>query len=195
MGTFGNGATFSFYPGKNLGAMGDAGCIVTNDKELAEWCNLFANHGGKGKHLIEGINSRMDGIQASILQVKLSYLEEWTNKRKEVARKYDLLLAKLEGIQTPEVFSDRTHVFHLYVLKVTRRNELKIFLKENDIETMLNYPKALPFFPAYSYLKHKSVDFPNAYNNSTKIISIPIFPEISDDQIVYVADKLQKFYS
>jgi dTDP-4-amino-4,6-dideoxygalactose transaminase len=195
VGTFGNAATFSFYPGKNLGAMGDAGCVITNDNELSKWCTLFANHGGKGKHFIEGINSRMDGIQASILSAKLPYLNGWTTKRQEIAKKYDSLLSNIEGLQTPKIFKNRKHVFHLYVLKVSRRNELMKYLNDNGVDTMLNYPKALPFFPAYSYLKHKHEDFPNAYNDSNQIISIPIFPEISDDQILYVASKIKEFYN
>lgn len=194
VGTFGNAATFSFYPGKNLGAMGDAGCIITNDNELSNWCTLFANHGGKGRHFIEGINSRMDGLQAAILSEKLPYLNGWTSKRQEIAFKYDSLLSNVEGLQTPQSFINRKHVFHLYVIKVTRRNELMMFLKDSGVSTMLNYPKALPFFPAYSYLNHCQEDFPNAYNDSNEILSIPIYPELTDDQILYVANSIKEFY-
>ena len=152
VGTFGNAATFSFYPGKNLGAMGDAGCITTNDIDLAKWCTLFARHGGKGKHLMEGINSRMDGIQAAILLAKLPFLEGWTKKRQEIAKKYNSLLSNIKEVEIPKVMNDSKHVYHLYVLMVNRRDELMKYLNENGISTMLNYPKALPFYPAYSYL-------------------------------------------
>jgi dTDP-4-amino-4,6-dideoxygalactose transaminase len=179
VGTFGDAATFSFYPGKNLGAMGDAGCIVTNRSELAEHMELFARHGGKGEHLIEGINSRMDGMQAAILNVKLNHIEKWTNMRRQAARNYDLLLKKIEGIVVPEENRNNKHVYHLYVIKTKMRNQLKQHLFENGIQTVINYPKALPFYKAYDYLGHSPQDFPNSYANQKQILSLPIFPEIS----------------
>lgn len=194
VGTFGNAAIFSFYPGKNLGAMGDAGCLVTNDKNLSEWCSLFARHGGKGEHKIEGINSRMDGIQAAILSVKLPHLQSWTLARQNVAKKYNELLGKIDQVATPIVKQDRSHVYHLYVIKALNRDGLKNFLNEKNISTMLNYPKALPFYPAYAYLNHSFSDFPNAYANQNTIISIPIYPEITDEQITYVSDTIREFY-
>lgn len=195
VGTMGNAAIFSFYPGKNLGAMGDAGCLVTNDDELANWCALFARHGGKGEHYIEGINSRLDGIQAAVLSAKLPHLPKWTKERQEIAAKYDSLLSGINGVVTPNCKGDRTHVYHLYVIKAAKRNDLREHLTQQGIATMLNYPKALPFYPAYAYLNHTPADFPNAYENQEMILSLPIFPELTDTQIHYVADVIKKFYA
>jgi dTDP-4-amino-4,6-dideoxygalactose transaminase len=194
VGTFGDAATFSFYPGKNLGAMGDAGCIVTNRSELAEYLELFARHGGKGEHLIEGINSRMDGMQAAILNVKLNHIEKWTNMRRQAARNYDLLLKKIEGIVVPEENRNNKHVYHLYVIKTKMRNQLKQHLFENGIQTVINYPKALPFYKAYDYLGHSPQDFPNSYANQKQILSLPIFPEISLVSQEYIAKHTNEFH-
>src|SRR6266403_1330425 len=128
VGTFGNAATFSFYPGKNLGAYGDAGCIVTNDDALANWTATFARHGGKGEHVMEGINSRMDGLQAAILNVKLPHLPGWTESRRQVARLYNELLTGLGDVEVPMVMPERDHVYHLYVIRTDRRDELKRYL-------------------------------------------------------------------
>lgn len=171
VGTFGNAATFSFYPGKNLGAYGDAGCIVTNDDRLADWTATFARHGGKGEHVMEGINSRMDGIQAAILNVKLPHLPAWTTARRRVAARYNDLLGDLDNLTTPKVAEDRSHVYHLYVVTTDTRDLLKKALSDGGITTSLNYPKALPFYPAYAYLEHKPADFPVAYQNQSRILS------------------------
>lgn len=186
VGTFGNVATFSFYPGKNLGAYGDAGCAVTNDDRLADWMAMFARHGGKGEHVMEGICSRMDGLQAAILGVKLPHLWNWINARQRVAAKYDELLKNVEGIVRPQVASGRTHVYHLYVVRTEKRDVLKKHLGESGIATILNYPKALPFYPAYSYLGHGPNDFPIAYANQSRILSLPIYPEMTDEMVSLV---------
>ena len=125
VGTFGNAATFSFYPGKNLGAYGDAGCIVTNDDALADWTATFARHGGKGEHVMEGINSRMDGLQAAILNVKLPHLPSWTTARRRVAARYNDLLSGIDNLTTPKVGDDRSHVYHLYIVGTDKRDSLK----------------------------------------------------------------------
>lgn len=194
IGTFGQAATFSFYPGKNLGAYGDAGCVVTNDGSLAEWMATYARHGGKGDHVIEGINSRLDGIQAAILNVKLPYLAGWTEARQKVARHYDELLNGVGDIVIPKAAVKREHVYHLYVIRTQRRDALKKFLGESGISTVLNYPKALPFYPAYAYLGHQSADFPVAYRNQSRILSLPIYPELTEDMIVHVADRIKTFF-
>jgi dTDP-4-amino-4,6-dideoxygalactose transaminase len=193
VGTFGDAATFSFYPGKNLGAMGDAGCVATNREDVAEFAALFARHGGKGEHLIEGINSRMDGMQAAILNVKLNHIEKWTNMRRQAARNYDLLLKKIEGIVVPEENRNNKHVYHLYVIKTKMRNQLKQHLFENGIQTVINYPKALPFYKAYDYLGHSPRDFPNSFINQQQILSLPIFPEISLGSQEYIAKHIDEF--
>lgn len=195
VGTFGNASIFSFYPGKNLGAMGDAGCLTTNDQDLASWCSLFARHGGKGVHHIEGINSRLDGLQAAILSVKIAKLTEWTKSRQLIAKQYDSLLSDIEEVKTPFVAPNRNHVYHLYVIKAQNRDGLLNHLNSKGIATMLNYPKALPFYPAYAHLNHKHNDFPNAYKNSNEILSIPIYPELTNEQVNYITKNIQDFYS
>jgi dTDP-4-amino-4,6-dideoxygalactose transaminase len=193
-GTFGNAATFSFYPGKNLGAYGDAGCAVTNDDRLADWMATFARHGGKGEHVMEGINSRLDGLQAAILNVKLPHLASWTKARRRVAESYDSLFKGLKGVLTPKAAPNREHVYHLYVIRTQERDGLKKRLAEADIATVLNYPKALPFYPAYAYLKHSPEDFPVAFANQSRILSLPIYPEMTEEMIGYVAGEVRGFF-
>jgi dTDP-4-amino-4,6-dideoxygalactose transaminase len=184
----GTAATFSFYPGKNLGAMGDAGCLVTNDSKLAAWSELYARHGGKGEHTIEGMNSRLDGLHAAILSAKLPHLRRWTAERQRIAARYDELFAKVPGVERPAIAAGRTHVFHLYVIRVKDRNGLQKFLNSRGVSTMLNYPRALPFYPAYSYLGHTPADFPVAHDHQDRILSLPIYPEMTDEMIRYVVD-------
>ena len=194
VGTFGNAATFSFYPGKNLGAYGDAGCIVTDDDTLADWTATYARHGGKGEHIMEGINSRLDGIQAAVLLVKLPHLSKWTEARRRIAAHYDALLSDVGDIVTPFVAPDRDHVYHLYVIRTNERDALRTFLTDSGISTVLNYPKALPFYPAYAYLGHSPEDFPRAYSNQSRILSLPLYPEMTDDMIYYVAGRIAEFF-
>jgi dTDP-4-amino-4,6-dideoxygalactose transaminase len=194
VGTFGNVATFSFYPGKNLGAYGDAGCVVTNDDRLADWMATFARHGGKGDHIMEGINSRMDGLQAAILNAKLPHLPVWTQARRLVAALYDELLQGVGDVITPEVGSNRDHVYHLYVIRTENRDVLREHLSQAGVSTVLNYPKALPFFPAYAYLSHVPKDFPVAYFNQSRILSLPIFPEMTKEMIACVVDSIGDFF-
>jgi len=188
VGTMGTAATFSFYPGKNLGAMGDAGCLVTNDSKLASWSELYARHGGKGEHTIEGINSRLDGLHAAILSAKLPHLRGWTAERQRIAARYDELFATVPGVERPAIAAGRTHVFHLYVIRVQDRNGLQKHLNSRGVSTMLNYPRALPFYPAYSYLGHTPADFPVAHDHQDRILSLPIYPEMTDEMIRYVVN-------
>jgi dTDP-4-amino-4,6-dideoxygalactose transaminase len=193
VGTFGDIATFSFYPGKNLGAYGDAGCVVTNDDHLADWMATFARHGGKGEHVMEGINSRMDGLQGAILNVKLPHLPAWTATRRRVAARYDELLNELRDIVAPKIAPDREHVYHLYVIRTEKRDALKKHLAAAGVATVINYPKALPFYPAYAYLGHAPNDFPNAYANQSQILSLPIYPEMTPEMMCYIADSIARF--
>jgi dTDP-4-amino-4,6-dideoxygalactose transaminase len=195
VGTFGNVATFSFYPGKNLGAYGDAGCVVTNDDQLADWMTTFARHGGKGDHVMEGINSRMDGLQAGILNAKLPHLPAWTAARRRVAACYNELLEDVGDVITPTVQSDRDHVYHLYVIRTENRDALREHLSQAGISTVLNYPKALPFYPAYAYLGHVPKNFPAAYFNQSRILSLPIYPEMPEEAITHVAKVISHFWS
>jgi dTDP-4-amino-4,6-dideoxygalactose transaminase len=193
VGTFGNAATFSFYPGKNLGAYGDAGCAVTNDNQLADWMATFARHGGKGEHIMEGINSRMDGLQAAILNVKLPHLPDWTEARRRVAAQYDDLLRDVGDLITPAVAPDRDHTYHLYVIRTSRRDALRKHLADAGIATTLNYPKALPFCPAYAGFGHLPHDFPRAYRNQSCILSLPIYPEVANEAIHHVVNCIAEF--
>jgi dTDP-4-amino-4,6-dideoxygalactose transaminase len=194
VGTFGDAATFSFYPGKNLGAYGDAGCVVTNDDRLADWMTTFARHGGKGDHIMEGINSRMDGLQAAILNAKLPHLPAWTEARRRVAACYDEVLPHVGDVITPKVGPDRNHVYHLYVIRSENRDALKEYLTQAGISTVLNYSKALPFYPAYIYLGHIPEDFPAAYFNQSRILSLPIYPEMTKDMITRVVECIGNFF-
>ena len=195
VGTFGNAATFSFYPSKNLGAYGDAGCIVTNDDRLADWMAAFARHGGKNEHVMEAVNSRMDGLQAAILNAKIPHLPAWTDARRRVASQYDRLLAGIGDVETPKIGPDRDHVYHLYVIRTGRRDALKAHLDAAGIATVLNYPKALPYYPAYAYLGHTPDHFPVAYRNQSRILSLPIYPEMPLDMIEYVTDQVRRFFA
>jgi dTDP-4-amino-4,6-dideoxygalactose transaminase len=195
-GTFGVAGTFSFYPGKNLGAYGDAGAIVTDDDTVAHGARLFANHGSLQKHIheIEGINSRLDAIQAVVLQAKLSHIDAWNRARNSHALKYNALLAGVEQIKTPKLRPDTFHIFHLYVIRAERRDDLAAFLKTRGVFTGIHYPTALPLMPAYRYLRHKPSDFPVAHECQDQILSLPMYPELSDDQMRHVADSIKEFY-
>ena len=193
VGTFGNIATFSFYPGKNLGAYGDAGCLITNDDRLAEWATAFARHGGKNEHIMEGVCSRMDGLQAAILNVKLPHLPGWTRARQRVAATYDELFAGADAVVTPRVLAGREHVYHLYVIRTTSRDGLKKHLSDAGVSTVINYPKALPFYPAYAYLQYSPDDFPIAYANQSCILSLPIYPEMTKEMIGHVTRHVISF--
>jgi dTDP-4-amino-4,6-dideoxygalactose transaminase len=195
VGTFGNAATYSFYPGKNLGAMGDAGAVVTNDDALAEQVAMLARHGGlvKHQHAIEGLNSRLDGMQAAILSAKLPHLPQWTRARQDAARLYDAGLNQVEDVVVPEVGADRTHVYHLYTIRHPRRDALAAHLDANGVQTAINYPVALPFLPAYRRLGHRPEQFPNAHRAQSQILSLPMFAEITPEQQRAVIDLVRQF--
>lgn len=193
VGTIGDVGTFSFYPGKNLGAMGDAGCLVTNRDDIANFSALFARHGGKGDHLMEGINSRLDGLQAAILNVKMRHLDRWTKARQGMALRYDRLLAGIPGVETPQRRPHCDHAFHLYVIRSARRDELKEYLAQRGIPTLINYPKTLPLYPAYAYMGHTPADFPVAYRHQNQILSIPLYPELSSENQSLIAASIREF--
>lgn len=195
--SFGDAGTFSFYPGKNLGAYGDAGAILTHNEELATQCRMFARHGAlkKHEHVMEGINSRLDGIQAAVLLVKLKYLSEWTEKRIRVAAQYSEQLADLGDLELPATAADRKHVFHLYVVRTAKRDALRKFLAGQGIATGVHYPTALPLLPAYDYLKMTPQHIPRAYANQSQILSLPMYPEMTDSQIEYVVSKVRRFFN
>lgn len=194
-GTLGDMATFSFYPSKNLGAYGDAGAIVTDNDETANLARMYANHGriAKYNHEFEGYNSRLDGLQAAILNVKLKYLQEWTDKRKMVASKYSELLSRIQGIVLPIVGKQFNPVWHLYVIRTERRDDLQAFLKDKSIATGVHYPIALPNLEAYKYLHKFREDFPIASQYQMKLLSLPIYPELTFEQQNYIVSQLKSF--
>lgn len=199
VGTFGIAGTFSFYPGKNLGAYGDAGAVITNDDELAQRIRMYANHGAdrmnKHEHLIEGVCSRMDGLQAAILSAKLPHLAAWTKARQEKAARYDQLLERIPGTITPQRRPGATHVYHVYCIRVPERDRLQVFLKEQGIDTTRHYPCPLPFLKAYGYLGHKPEDFPVISRHSEEYLSLPIYPELTEKQQEYIVEAISEFYA
>ncbi len=192
-GTWGDAGCFSFYPGKNLGAYGDAGGVVTDRDALAENLRSFCNHGRHETkhHGIEGINSRLDGFQAAVLTVKLRHLEAWTEARIAAAKRYT------EGLSdvcvTPQVHPDARHVFHLYVIRVANRDELRKNLQEAGIPTGVHYMKANPFVAAYEHLGARPEDFPVAYKYQDEIVSLPMHGDLTDEHIELVIDSVRKF--
>ncbi len=195
-GLFGVAGSFSFYPGKNLGAYGDAGCIITNDDALAEKCKMYGRHGAlvKHQHQMEGINSRMDGLQAAILTAKLPHILGWTEKRIAVAAIYDRLLSGVQQLTIPAVRPDTKHTYHLYLIRCEQRDQLAAWLKERGIETAIHYPTALPNLPAYKYLGYRSGDFPVATALQHDSLSLPIYPELTEEMVGYIAGSIRAFY-
>ena len=195
VGGIGDMGCFSFYPGKVLGAYGDAGAIVTNNKELATKARMIANHGriSKYDHEFEGVNSRMDGLQGAILNVKLNYLKEWIDSRRRNASIYHNLLIDLRNISIPREKPYNKHVYHLYVIRTKERNKLQEYLKETGISTGIHYPIALPNLLAYKYLGHTPSDFPVSSQYQCEILSIPMYSELKEDQIEYVVDCIKRF--
>ena len=184
VGSLGDTACFSFYPGKNLGAYGDAGMVVTDNEALAEKMRLLRNHGYEKKyyHQIEGYNYRLDAIQAAILRVKLRHLEEWTEKRRRNAQLYNELL-KESGVKIPLEMEYAKHVYHLYVIKTENRDELSSRLKESDIATAIHYPLPLHIQEAYKYLGYRKGDFSISETCSGELLSLPMFPELREEEI------------
>jgi dTDP-4-amino-4,6-dideoxygalactose transaminase len=186
---------FSFYPGKNLGAYGDGGALVTDNASWASSARMFANHGRTAKydHALEGVNSRLDGIQAAVLEVKLRHLENWTERRRANARRYNVALAD-SGAVTPEELHEVRAVYHLYVVRVPsgRRATIQEYLAANGISSGIHYPIALPYLGAFKYLAHSEADFPHSLKASGEILSLPMYAEMTDDDVDHVADTLKR---
>ncbi len=194
VGGIGHIGTFSFYPGKNLGAYGDAGAIVTNDNNLAKRCRMIANHGRmhKYEHQIEGRNSRLDSLQAAILSSKLKYLDDWTNKRIAIAAHYYDQLTGLAGISLPVCESWAKHVYHLFVIKVNDRDALFDYLKAKKIEVSIHYPVALPKLEAYRYLKQFNEPL-LANDLACKLLSLPIGEHMDAAQVDTISTAIQEY--
>jgi dTDP-4-amino-4,6-dideoxygalactose transaminase len=192
VGTFGDAATFSFYPSKNLGAFGDAGAVVTNNPDVASRARLIANHGEleKNRHTAVGRNSRMDGLQAAVLSVKLPHLESWIEARRGHAAQYNELLGDRFAVQFEPEFL--RHTYHLYVVQVPDRDFVIEKLNAAGIATGVHYPKAIPFTEAYAHLAYKPEDVPIASGLQDKMISLPMYAELTGEMIDYVARTLRE---
>jgi dTDP-4-amino-4,6-dideoxygalactose transaminase len=192
IGTFGDCAGFSFYPGKNLGAYGDAGAVVTNNDDLARYMRMYRNHGGiqKYEHRIPGTNSRLDGLQAAILDTKLPYIEKWNDRRRAVAAMYDEKLRDV--VETPGILPDVKHVYHLYVIRVKNRDKVRQLLAEQGIATGIHYPVPIPFLESYGFLHHTPADFPVAYAYKDELLSLPMHGDMTDEQVEYVVEHLKR---
>ncbi|MFH2142212.1 MAG: DegT/DnrJ/EryC1/StrS family aminotransferase [Bacteroidota bacterium] len=196
-GSIGDLGCFSFYPGKNLGAFGDAGMITTNNKELYEKLLLLRNYGSIQKyfHEIKGKNARLDTIQAAVLSVKLKYLNECNLIRNKIAAKYSQELQNVGDIILPVILENNFSVFHIYCIRTKKRDELKEFLLKYNIPSIIHYPVPIHLQKAYSELNHKKNDFPVSEKLADEIISLPIHPEMYDDEIYYIIQTIKKFFT
>lgn len=195
VGTFGIASIFSFFPSKNLGAFGDAGAIVTDDIELFERARKLSNHGQnkiKHQHSVIGRNSRLDSLQASILKVKLGYLHEWNLRRNKIAEHYMIRLSINPGIILPQLKSNMKHVFHLFVIRSLRRQDIIKALDDQEISWAVHYPKPLPLLDAYRYKNHGENEFPTACRITDEILSLPMYPELSESQVNFICDQILK---
>lgn len=198
VGSVGDIACFSFYPGKNLGAFGDAGAITTNSKELRDKVESLRNYGSPKKyhHPEIGYNCRLDTLQAVVLQAKLKRLATWNQKRREAAKKYDECLKGIGDLILPAMPDNiNEHVFHLYVVRTNFRDKLLEFLNKEGIGAGIHYPMPIHLHGAFEYLEYRKGDFPVAEKLADTIVSLPLFPEITDAEIMYVKDKIKAFFS
>ena len=195
VGTLGDAAGFSFYPGKNLGALGDGGCVVTNDKELADKVRALGNYGSDYKyhHIYQGTNSRLDEMQAAFLRVKLPHLDKWNADRKRIAEKY------LQGITNPLIklplasTDEYEHIYHVFVIRCDRRDELERYLNESGIGTVKHYPIPMHLQEAYKELGLEQGDLPIAEEISNTVLSIPMYYGMTDEEVEYVIEALNRF--
>lgn len=192
-GSFGSAAATSFYPGKNLGAFGDAGAVLTNSEEIAGRVRALRNHGGvqRYQHAVIGTNSRLDSMQAAVLSVKLRKLREWNAERAAAAQRYDELLGDISGLVRPRVLPGNEHVWHLYVVRVPDRDRVRTSLERSGIGLGIHYPTPIHLLPAFAELGLGPGDFPLAERLATEILSLPMFPGITEHQQVRVVQALR----
>ena len=193
-GSFGDINATSFYPTKNIGAIGEAGCVTTNNKELFNYATKYRNYGSSEKYICDiiGTNSRLDEIQAAILNVKLKHIQKWTAERQKIALLYN---ERLKGnVTTPYVHPKCSHVYHLYVIKTKYRDDLKSYLTKKNIETVIHYPIPPHLQKAYKFLNHQKGDFPIAEKLAEQSLSLPIYPGLEVDQIDYISDSINEFF-
>ncbi|MBI1807634.1 MAG: DegT/DnrJ/EryC1/StrS family aminotransferase [Ignavibacteria bacterium] len=196
VGSFGATACFSFYPGKNLGAYGEAGAVITNDDALALKMRRLRDHGQveKYKHDFWGHNYRMDGIQGAVLGVKLRNLSQWTARRRSIAATYKKLLSGVGDIVLPHESPKAHHVYHLFVVRTKRRSALQQFLSGKQIATSIAYPIPLHFQQAYRHLGYRKGDFPVSETVADECLSLPVYPEMTDEQVEYVVSSIREFF-
>lgn len=195
-GSFGLANATSFYPGKNLGALGDAGAITTDSDEMANKLKILRNYGSEKKYFnsVIGYNSRLDEMQAAVLSVKLKHLNNWTSERVKIAEKYKFLLKGIPGLEIPQPVEGATHVYHQFIIRCKNRDELKNRLIENGVETLIHYPIPPHLQEAYSSLGFKEGSFPIAEEISSTVLSLPIYIGLKDEQIEYICDVIKDFF-
>ncbi len=194
--TLGDAGCLSFFPAKNLGAYGDAGAILTDDDELAEKIKMIRVHGSQSKyeHTLLGINSRLDSIQAAVINVKLKYIDKWNELRRKHAARYTELLSDIPGLVCPAIADENQHVFHQYTIQLDDRFGLQNFLRERGIATGIHYPIPLHLQPAFKNLGYNENDFPISETVAKKVLSLPIYPELPTDHQEYVVEQIHQFY-
>ncbi len=194
-GSMGNSSCLSFFPAKNLGAYGDAGAVLTNNDEFAEKIKMIRVHGSQSKyeHTLLGINSRLDSIQAAVINVKLKYIDKWNELRRKHAARYTELLSDIPELVCPAIADENQHVFHQYTLLLNDRFGLQNILRERGIATGIHYPIPLHLQPAFKILGYKENDFPISESVAKKVISLPIYPELPIDHQDYVVEQIHQF--
>jgi dTDP-4-amino-4,6-dideoxygalactose transaminase len=194
LGTFGDVGTFSFFPTKNLSCLGDGGLITTQDEAIYETVKKLRVHGSPRKYYHEmlGYNSRLDAIQAAFLRVKMKYIDRWNERRRQIAAIYNKELSPY--VRVPEVDDGNVHIYHQYTIRTEKRDELNTFLNQRGIMTQVHYPIPLHLQPALSYLGYKEGDFPVAERATKEVLSLPVFPEMTDEEIYYVIDSIKDFF-
>lgn len=195
VGVFGDVGCFSFYPTKNLGAYGDGGMVVSNNDRLAEEIKQLRVYGEEKRYksVVKGINSRLDELQAAILLVKLKYLDEWNQKRRKHAKRYLDLLSDVD-LTLPKEVTGSSHVYHLFVVRTERRDELQRYLTKRGIGSAVHYPSPIHFQPSFKYLGYRQDDFSVSEKASQEILSLPMFPELSKEEITRVSETIHEFY-
>ncbi|MBC7321160.1 DegT/DnrJ/EryC1/StrS family aminotransferase [bacterium] len=195
-GSIGDTGCFSFFPTKNLGAFGDGGMVVTNNEEIKDRVLVLRNHGSKKKYYHEelGYNSRLDEIQAGILRVKLKYLDSYIKRRQEIANLYSVLLSDIPYIKAPTIKEGRSHTFHQYVIRAENRDELQKYLSDHGIGSTVYYPLPLHLQKVYKSLGYKLGDFPEAEKASKEVLALPMWPELTNEEVKEVVEVIRSFY-
>lgn len=196
VGSIGDIGALSFFPSKNLGACGDAGAILTNRSDLIRKLKMLREHGSEKKYYHDyiGTNSRLDALQAAILRIKLKYLDEWTEKRRELAKIYNDMIKPRENMILPIEEPHNKHVYNQYTLRVKEREDLKNYLEQNGIQSVSYYPMPMHLQKAFKFLKYKKGDFLESEKAAKEVLSVPIWPELGEDKITYVAEKINSFF-